>query len=120
MVHRLKIAKHVDSCGNLVFTLLHCNSLSDGKNCKQKYTDHYMDSCTFSAGSCFNVGKQIQETEKKNEFFISKQIWYVSFYAIQTTQNNICYGFLSASRNHINLILKKFTSLYKHFVHALD
>lgn len=61
MVHQLKVMKYVDRCGNLVLTLL--NRLSDELNGKQNYTDRYMDLCTFSADSCFNVGNKSETME---------------------------------------------------------
>lgn len=53
LIYRLKILKSIDRYGNLNFKL--SNALGNS-NKKKEYIDQYIDACTLSIDSCFNIG----------------------------------------------------------------
>lgn len=58
MVYRLAFTKNTDRYGNMVNTLL--ENVTDNDESKKNFMDEYVDTCTFSSGSCFNVGNSMK------------------------------------------------------------
>ncbi|CAI6373928.1 unnamed protein product [Macrosiphum euphorbiae] len=100
LILHLEIEEIVKSCRNVRFKVYKLRKTSEKLN-KKKYSNVYVDTCTFLPDSCFNIGENVKDKEFMTTHIAETKCLCVPLWFMAETQKLKCWELVKLDLNSI-------------------